>query len=79
LSSQEEEKFGAVGDGSEEQGPSKTQAPMTIKSYLDAIPPFMLTHDLARGLLVVFQAAITYALMLSIMYVHFYSFHRQQK
>jgi hypothetical protein len=31
------------------------------------IPPFIASHDLARGAFVVFQTAITYALMLTVM------------
>lgn len=35
------------------------------------VPPFIASHDLARGAFVVVQSAITYALMLTVMFVSF--------
>ena len=51
----------------------------TINLARNTIPPFIPSHDFARGVFVVFQAAITYALMLSIMYVPPSCFCEQQK
>jgi Ctr copper transporter family len=75
TSSEEEEKIGGVADVSEaslraEQGQTTTQLPTTVRLSRDTIPPFMPSHDFARGAFVVFQTAITYALMLSLMYVY---------
>jgi hypothetical protein len=38
-----------------------------VHASLDKIPPFIASHDFARGILVVFESAITYALMLVVM------------
>jgi hypothetical protein len=70
--SEEEEKLGVVADVSQaslraEQGQTTTQPPPTVKLSRHAIPPFMPSHDFARGAFVVFQTAITYTLMLSVM------------
>jgi hypothetical protein len=72
--SEEEKKIGAVAEVSdvsskEGQGQTAIRPPTTVKLSRNAIPPFVASQDLARGAFVVFQTAITYALMLSVMYV----------
>jgi hypothetical protein len=59
----EEEKVGEISNlGSQRREPS-------LKLSRDKIPPFIISHDISRGLFVVFQTAITYTLMLTVMYV----------
>lgn len=68
----EEDKVGTVADVSElslRDEQTTRRAPTTIKLSRNAIPPFIASHDISRGLFVVFQTAITYALMLTVMYV----------
>jgi hypothetical protein len=47
--------------------PSQQSQIAGIRPSFDKIPPFIASHDFARGLLVVFDSGITYALMLVVM------------
>ncbi|CAG7848052.1 SubName: Full=Related to copper transporter {ECO:0000313/EMBL:CCA71823.1} [Serendipita indica DSM 11827] len=61
----EEEKLGEI--NIRPASGSKRQTQPTARFSREAIPPFILSHDLARGAFVVCQTAITYALMLTVM------------
>jgi len=47
--------------------PSQRDQIVGIRPSFDKIPPFIASHDFTRGILVVFDSAITYALMLVVM------------
>jgi hypothetical protein len=47
--------------------PSQRSQIAGIRPSLDKIPSFIASHDFTRGILVVFDSAITYALMLVVM------------
>ncbi|KAG8812814.1 hypothetical protein FRC19_002876 [Serendipita sp. 401] len=64
----EEQKVGDISivSSSQPSGSQQSDEPLPRLSR-ERIPPFMFTHDLARGAFVVFQTAITYGLMLCVM------------
>jgi hypothetical protein len=56
-------------DGSHAKDVSDSEVDQPVVKLHRTSPPFILAHDLPRGMMHIFQVALSYALMLGVMYV----------